>query len=138
MILFQKLHPLAYMPTRGSEGAAGFDLYSLEIRTLQPGERAAIETGMACAIPPNWCGQIWPRSGLAVKQGVDRLAGLIDEDYRGEIKVALINEGSEPVEIRLGDRIGQLVVVPYMADATLVDELPGTVRGDGGFGSTGK
>lgn len=81
---------------------------------------------------------IYPRSGWAVKQGLDKLAGLIDSDYRGEIHAVLYNSGDKTIEVRQGDRIAQMVVVPYMSESTLVDVLDDTERGDGGFGSTGR
>ena len=81
---------------------------------------------------------IYPRSGWAVKQGLDKLAGLIDSDYRGEIHAVLYNSGDEVIEVRQGDRIAQMVVVPYMSESMLVDVLDDTERGDGGFGSTGR
>jgi dUTP pyrophosphatase len=141
MIEFMKLHPEAKIPQRESEGAAGFDLkYTGEgIRaiTLKPGERFLFQTGVACAIPENWCGQIWPRSGWAVKDGRDKMAGMIDPDYRGEVCALLINHGQRSVTIEPGERIAQMVVVPYMAESKEVTELSETIRGKGGFGSTG-
>lgn len=137
MILFKKLSKGAQIPKRTTEGAAGFDLRAFETLTLWPSEQALISTGIACAIPVGYCGQIWPRSGLAVKRGIDRRAGLIDEDYRGEVKVLLRNDGEKAVEILEGERIAQLVVVPYMGYSYEVDELPPSARGTGGFGSTG-
>ena len=134
-----KLHPDATIPTRGSEHAAGLDLYADHGDTINPGERALIGTGIAIALPLFTAGLIWPRSGLATKQGVDVLAGVVDADYRGEVRVALINHGAEPVDIEPGDRIAQLLIQPLaMVDVEEVDELPETVRGDGGFGHTGE
>ena len=131
------LHPDATIPTRGSEYAAGLDLYADHGDTINPGERVLIGTGIAIALPPFTAGLIWPRSGLATKQGVDVLAGVVDADYRGEVRVALINHGAEPVDIEPGDRIAQLLIQPLaMVDVEVVDELPETARGDGGFGST--
>ena len=106
---------------------------------LQPGQRAAIETGLCFAIPEGYCGQIWPRSGLAVKNGVDTLAGMIDCDYRGEVKVALINHGQDAFTIERGMRIAQFLIAPYArVESVEVAVLPDTARGAGGFGSTGK
>lgn len=137
MILFKKLDAQAIIPARATEGAAGFDLYSLGSVTIWPNEQRLVSTGIAAAIPCGYCGQIWPRSGLAVKAQIDRRAGLIDEDYRGEIKVLLRNEGDKPLDIEHGERIAQLVVTVYMASAMEVKELTPSVRGSGGFGSTG-
>ena len=149
----KKLHPDAVLPQYQTDGAAGMDLYAhnnaghgrdpTEIPfTLFPNERTLFGTGIALAIPPGYEGQIRPRSGLAAKHGVTVLnsPGTIDSDYRGEIKVLLINLGSEPVVIKRGDRIAQLVIAP-VARAALVDvgdrDLSDTVRDVGGFGSTG-
>ena len=134
-----KLHPDATIPTRGSEHAAGLDLYADHGDTINPSERALIGTGIAIALWPGTVGLIWPRSGLAVKRGIDVLAGVVDADYRGEVRVALINHGAEPVDIEPGDRIAQLLIQPLaMVDVEKVDELPRTVRGSGGFGHTGE
>jgi dUTP pyrophosphatase len=141
MIEFKKLHTEAITPFRASEGAAGFDLfYSGEHADpvdLYPGKRHLFETGFACAIPQNWCGLIMPRSGWAIKDGRDKLAGLIDEDYRGEVGVILINHGSDVKTIMPGERIAQMIVVPYMKDSKEVMELSTTIRGENGYGSTG-
>lgn len=138
MIQFKRLSPNARLPTRATEGSAGFDLYCTERLDLPPGQRMLLPTGIAVALPPCHCGQIWPRSGMATRQGIDRLAGLIDEDYRGEIHVSLVNHGMDVAEFRPGDRIAQLVVVPYWGDAREVKELSETGRGSGGFGSSGR
>jgi len=109
--------------------------------TLAPGERALIGTGVAVAIPPGLCGLVLPRSGLAIKHGIAcvNAPGLIDPNYRGEIGVILINHGSEPWSAQAGDRIAQLLVTAFAAPAlTVVDELPDSDRGAGGFGSSGR
>lgn len=130
------------LPGYMSEHAAGADLYAAvtEQLTLLPGARALVPTGFSIAIPPGYEGQVRPRSGLAIRLGVTCLnaPGTIDADYRGEVQVVLANLGTEPVVIRRGDRIAQLIVAP-VARATfdVVDELPPSARGDGGFGSTG-
>jgi len=128
------------LPAYATEGAAGMDVVAAEDATLAPGERAAIATGFAIAIPPGFEVQVRPRSGLALKNGVTCLntPGTIDSDYRGEVKVILVNLGSEPFSIARGDRIAQLVPAPVQR-ATLreVDSLDDTARGAGGFGSTG-
>ena len=129
------------LPAYASEGAAGLDVVSAEALTLAPGARAAVATGFAIAIPVGHEVQVRPRSGLAFKHGVTCLntPGTIDSDYRGEVKVILANLGQEPFEIARGDRIAQLVPAPVLR-ATLeeVTALDDTVRGVGGFGSTGR
>jgi len=131
------------LPTRMSEWAAGFDLQAAvtEPVTLQPGERRLIPAGFAMAMPPELEAQIRPRSGLAYKHGITCLnsPGTIDADYRGEVKVLLINHGQEPFTIERGERIAQMVfqTVPRVETAE-ADELPDTARGAGGFGHTGK
>lgn len=138
MIKFQLMNGYAKQPTRGTDQSAGFDLYSTKSFDLRPGVRHAFPIGVCCAIPEGWCGMIYPRSGWAVKHGLDKLAGLIDSDYRGEIHAVLYNSGDEVIEVRQGDRIAQMVVVQYMGDSVVVDCLDDTERGAGGFGSTGR
>lgn len=126
-----------------STGAAGLDLSAaLDAPiALAPGERALVPTGLAMAIPAGFEGQVRPRSGLAAKHGITCLnsPGTVDSDYRGEVKVILINLGHEPFSISPGDRIAQLVIAPVaQAGVELVDSLDDTGRGSGGFGSTGK
>jgi dUTP pyrophosphatase len=130
------------LPSYMSEHAAGADLCAAVERelTLAPGERALVPTGLSIALPVGFEAQIRPRSGLALRDGVTTLnaPGTIDADYRGPIGVILANLGSAPVTIRRGDRIAQLVVAPVSrAQFELVDELPESTRGVGGFGSTG-
>jgi dUTP pyrophosphatase len=134
------------IPARSSDGAAGYDLPLLtegEV-SLWVGDQAVIHTGWAVAIPNGWVGLVWPRSGLAIRAGLGVGAGVIDSDYRGEIRVVLqrvASRGCDPAPLRLGrgDRIGQLVVVPHMVAASVeVEALPETVRGATGFGSTGR
>ncbi|MFL6257450.1 MAG: dUTP diphosphatase [Pyrinomonadaceae bacterium] len=135
---FKRLHPEAKLPTRGSERAAGLDLYAVERVTLEPGARAAVRTGLAMAVPVGFYGRVAPRSGLAVRHGIDVLAGVIDSDYRGEILCALVNHGREPFEIEPGTRIAQLVVEAIATpEPAWAEDLEETVRGAGGFGSTG-
>ena len=108
--------------------------------TLAPGARALVPTGIAVAIPPGYAGLVLPRSGLALRHGVTVLnaPGLIDAGYRGEVKVLLVNHDREPAAFARGDRIAQLVITPFAhANLTVVDELPPSHRGSGGFGSTG-
>jgi len=129
------------VPAYATEHAAGMDVVAAEELTLAPGARHAVATGFAMAIPAGYEVQVRPRSGLALKHGITCLntPGTIDADYRGEVKVILANLGSEPFEIRRGERIAQLVPARVQA-ATFaeVSELDETVRGTGGFGSTGR
>ncbi len=128
------------LPGRATEGSAGFDIASAEGAVLQPMERRLFGTGFAVAIPDGWEIQIRPRSGLAYKHGVTlpNTPATIDSDYRGELKIALVNLGAEPFTVERGMRIGQLVVA-RVPEATFreVDQLPPSGRGAGGFGSTG-
>ena len=128
------------LPAYATDGAAGMDAVSAETLTLAPGARHAVATGLSLAIPPGFEIQVRPRSGLALKHGitVPNTPGTIDSDYRGELKVILINHGQAAFEIRRGDRIAQLVLSPVVRASWLkVDELDETQRGEGGFGSTG-
>lgn len=135
---FKRIHASAILPTRGSQHAAGLDLYSSEDVTIVPRGRAAVKTGLSVAIPHGYYGRVAPRSGLAVHQGLDVLAGVIDSDYRGEILCALINHGDVPVEINVGMRMAQLVIeVIATPDPVWSEDLSNTARGAGGMGSTG-
>ena len=128
-------------PSYATDGAAGLDVVAAENLTLQPGARHAVATGFAIAIPPGFEVQVRPRSGLALKHGITCLntPGTIDEDYRGEVKIILANLGSEPFDVRRGERIAQLVPAPVLKAAFQeVAELDDTHRGSGGFGSTGQ
>lgn len=128
------------LPAYATTGAAGMDVLSAEDIDLAPATRHAVATGLALAIPPGFEIQVRPRSGLALKHGISvpNTPGTIDSDYRGELKVILINHGSEVFAVRRGDRIAQLVLAPVVrASWALVDELDDTARGTGGFGSTG-
>jgi dUTP pyrophosphatase len=137
---------LSVMPTYATAGAAGLDLHAaLEApRTLQPGERAAIPTGLALGLPAGYEGQVRARSGLASRHGIALVnaPGTVDEDYRGEVHVLLVNLGQEPYTIQPKDRIAQLVVAPVTHVTTLrvehAEALGQTERGHGGFGSTGR
>lgn len=130
------------IPQYMSEAASGMDLHAAldEPLTLKPMERVLIPCGFAMALPKGFEAQIRPRSGLAIRQGLTCLntPGTIDQDYRGEIKIILINLGTEPVTLNPGDRIAQMVIAPVVqADLELVESLDETKRGAGGFGSTG-
>jgi dUTP pyrophosphatase len=129
------------LPGYASEGAAGLDVVAAETLTLDPGARHAVATGFAIAIPPGYEVQVRPRSGLALKHGITCLntPGTIDSDYRGEVKVILANLGADPFEIVRGERIAQLVPAPVIkAQFRERSSLDDTVRGTGGFGSTGR
>jgi dUTP pyrophosphatase len=128
------------LPRYATAGAAGMDVLSAEEVALAPGARHAVATGLSVAIPPGYEIQVRPRSGLALKHGISvpNTPGTIDSDYRGELKVILINHGPEPFPIHRGDRIAQLVLAPVTsAEWDEVAELDETGRGAGGFGSTG-
>ena len=128
-------------PAYATAGAAGMDVVAAEALTLAPGARAAVATGFAIAIPEGYEVQVRPRSGLAIKHGITCLntPGTIDSDYRGEVKVILINLGEAPFPIARGERIAQLVPAPVQcATLAIVDALDDTDRGSGGFGSTGR
>ncbi|MBQ9694263.1 MAG: dUTP diphosphatase [Kiritimatiellae bacterium] len=139
-LLIERLTPTALLPSYAHPGDAGMDLCADETCCLQPGERAAVSTGLRIALPPGTEGQVRPRSGLSIKHGITVInaPGTIDEGYRGEVKVLLINLGQEAFEIRPGMRIAQLVIAPVLrvaiAEGAVTDA---TERGAGGFGSTG-
>jgi dUTP pyrophosphatase len=137
----RRLHPSAVVPRRAHDGDAGLDLHAVEAVVLAPGERASVGTGLAVAIPRGQAGLVLPRSGLALRSGIALVnaPGLIDAGYRGELRVLLLNTDREvPCEIAVGDRVAQLVLVRVELPATVeVDELPGSERGEGGFGSSG-
>lgn len=132
--------PAVALPAYARQGDAGLDLAAAATVTLEPGGRELVPTGLRVAIPDGYVGLVLPRSGLALRSGVTVLnaPGLIDSGYRGEIGVLLVNHGAEPVTVQRGERIAQLVIQP-VARAELVEvrELPGSRRGEGGFGSTG-
>jgi dUTP pyrophosphatase len=137
------LHPAAVAPARSRAGDAGYDLRAVEGFVLAPGDRAAVPTGVAIALPPGIAGLVVPRSGLAARYGLSVVngPGLIDPNYRGEIRVVLVNLGAETFAGDPGDRIAQLLLVPYLApEIVAVAELPpsGDDRGELGFGSSGR
>jgi dUTP pyrophosphatase len=138
----RRLDPAAKIPRRAHTGDAGLDLHTLVPVTLGPGERSAVRTGIAIALPPGHAGLVLPRSGLARRHGVALVnaPGLIDEGYRGELEVLLLNTDADtPVHLEAGDRIAQLVVVPIPAvPVEETDELETSDRGEGGFGSSGR
>ena len=138
VLQIKKLNPAALLPKKGSEFAAGYDLHALTKTVVPAGGKALVSTGIAMAIPLGNYGRIAPRSGLAAKHMIDVGAGVIDADYRGEVKVLLFNFGQADFEVNEHDRIAQLIIEKYtMTSMVEVETLDETVRGDGGFGSTG-
>ena len=142
-ILFKKLRGDAAAPVRGSASAAGYDLRACMDApvVIAPGETAMVGTGLSIAVPEGYFGAVFARSGLASKQGLRpaNCVGVCDSDYRGEYTVAMHNDSALPREIKPGERIAQLVVIPYLAlEFEEAEELDETARGAGGFGSTGK
>ena len=152
-IKFQKISDFAVCPSRNTETDAGYDLYSTTSYSINPLERKLVSTGIKIHIPEGYYGRIAPRSGLAVKKGLDVMAGVIDSGYRGEIKVLLVNLNSDStkgtayenffgsfgkVDIKQGDRIAQIIIEKcYSPKWTEVDELSNSDRDEGGFGSSG-
>ena len=133
-----RLKTEAILPTRATSGSAGYDLTAVQNDVIEPGSRRLIPIGVAIKLPEGVYGRIAPRSGLAVKKGIQVGAGVIDPDYTGEIHVLLFNHGSEPFEIRAGDRIAQLILERFeFHEVRQVDSITETLRGSGGFGSTG-
>ena len=143
-IKIKKVNPNAKLPTHGSEQAAGYDLYACldtENITIDAHKTVKVPTGLSMAIPEGYFGAIFARSGLAAKEGLRpaNCVGVVDSDYRGEFIVMLHNDTNEPKTVENGDRVAQLVVMPYMTiDFEETDSLDETQRGTGGFGSTGK
>ena len=142
-IKVKKLRGDAVLPTRGSERAAGYDLYACldESVTIAPGSMAKIGTGLSIAVPDGYFGAVFARSGLATKQGLRpaNCVGVCDSDYRGEYIVPLYNDSDKAQVINYGDRIAQLIIMPFLpVEFEQADELDETERGAGGFGSTGK
>jgi dUTP pyrophosphatase len=138
MIKVKKLDPFAKLPKRANNTDAGADLYAFNSTIILPLQRSLIKTGISIEIPDGYYGRIAPRSGLALKNGIDVMAGVIDSSYRGELCVLLVNLGSEPVEITRGDRVAQLIIESHHNMAFIeVSELDTSLRGTGGFGSSG-
>jgi dUTP pyrophosphatase len=134
---FKKLDQRAILPTRGSVSSAGLDIYAIEDLVIQPKTRAIARTGLAVAIPGGFYGRVAPRSGLAAKNGLDVLAGVIDSDYRGELCCLLYNTGDEVIELAAGSKVCQLIVEQIVTPTPAWSEdLDETARGAGGFGST--
>ena len=142
-ILVKKFDKNIKLPTYKTDGSSGMDLiaYIKNKLTINPGKIAKVPTGIAFAIPKNYEVQIRPRSGLAAKKGISvfNTPGTIDSDYRGEIKIILINLSKKPFIIKSGDRVAQMILCPVVkGKLKVVKNLPNTVRGKGGFGSTGR
>lgn len=130
----------AVLPSRGSQGAAGYDLSSIEECIIAAGTYKMIDTGIAIQIPPCYYARIAPRSGLALKHGINVFAGVVDSDYTGSIRVILMNSGTRDFEVKVGDRIAQLIFTKIETPDLIAinyDELHTTLRGASGFGSTG-
>ena len=139
-INFRRLQSNAIQPSQGSQWAAGYDLYSCGSHIIEPHTTLKIGTGIAVEIPEGYFGAIFARSGLATKRGLRpaNCVGVVDADYRGELIVALHNDTEYPQEVSEGERIAQLVIIPHLSVRFVeVDDLSSTVRGEGGFGSTG-
>ncbi len=139
-VAIQKLDDRAVVPTYGSEFSAGADLYAIEDAVVEAGETVLVHTGLAMEIPQGYGGFIYARSGLASKKGLApaNKVGVIDADYRGEIMVALYNHSKESRTVLAGERIAQLVIAPFLkAEFEVTESLSDTLRGSGGFGSTG-
>ena len=143
IVRVKKLHPAAKLPTYGSEGAVGADLYACleETVTIQPGEVYWVPTGIALEVPAGCAGLVYARSSLGAKRGLApaNKVGVIDPDYRGEIKVVLLNHSKQPQTLAPGERVAQFVITPVLQPRyEEAEELSDTDRGTGGFGSTGK
>ena len=137
----KRLDERAVIPKRGSASAAGYDIYSIEETIIPQGETRLIKTGLSMEIPENYFGGVFARSGLAVKEGIRpaNCVAVIDSDYRGELMVPLHNDSKEERTITAGERIAQLVILPFLSvEFEETDELSETERGNGGFGSTGR
>ena len=139
IIKFQKLSKEAQLPAYANPGDAGMDLRTIESKNLKPDERYIFPTGLSVAIPKNYVGLVWDRSGLAVKEGLTCLAGVIDSGYRGEIGVVALNTSKKTIKIEKGDRVAQLLIQPVVqAKIKEAKTLSQTQRGQGGFGASGK
>jgi dUTP pyrophosphatase len=136
-LYYAKMSSKAYSPTRATPEAAGMDLKAAEAQLINPGERKLISTHLRIMIPPGHYGRIAPRSGLALHHTIDVCAGVIDSDYRGEIKILLHNHGTLPFQVNEGNKIAQLIcekiTIPILAE---INTLPSSIRGDNGFGSS--
>jgi len=142
ILAYTRLHADALAPARPRPGDAGYDLHAAEAATLDPGTRASVGTGLAIALPEGQAGLVLPRSGLALRHGIALVnaPGLIDPDYRGEVRILMLNtDRREPYAVEVGDRIAQLLLVPFALPEPREEEaLEETGRGGGGFGSSGR
>lgn len=137
-VQIKRLRQGIIMPSYKYDGDAGLDVYSPESFVLQPGERRLVPTGFSLALPEGYVSLFWDRSGLAAKNGVTILGGVIECTYRGEYGVVMLNTSDQPLEVKAGDRIAQLLIQPIVsAELEEVNELSATARGNGGFGSSG-
>ncbi len=137
-IQVKKLHPEAKLPNFAHPGDAGMDLYSVVDMVLKPGERASVPTGIAIALPDGYVSLVWDKSGVSHKNGIKTLGGVLDSGYRGEYLIGLINLSQENFEIKVGQKIAQLLIQKVEhPEIEEVEELDETARGDGRFGSTG-
>ena len=139
MIQVELVNEDATMPTRATDGSAGLDMYACQSAVIEAGKRTLVDTGVSIAIPHGYVGLIWPRSGLALKKGLDVGAGVIDSDYRNVIGVLLFNHTDDPYRVEPGDRIAQILIQPaVMVQPVQVSSLNQTDRGQSGYGSTGR
>ena len=134
----KKLHPEAKLPTYANPGDAGMDMYAIARQVIEPGQTTLVSTGIAMELPVGSVGLIWDKSGIATKHAMKTLAGVVDEGYRGEIKVGLINLSQKAYTIEPGDKVAQMLVqLVHQPEIEEISELSETQRGDGGFGSSG-
>jgi dUTP pyrophosphatase len=139
LLKVKKLDLSARLPLRAHPGDAGVDLYALERTIVGPGQRTAVKTGISVEIPEGYVGLVWDKSGLAIKNGLKTLGGVIDAGYRGEILIGMINLGTTEYIFEAGHKVAQLLIQKIeLCDVKEVKELPDTIRGEAGFGSTGK
>lgn len=137
-IFVQKMDPSAKLPKYVYEGDAGMDLFSFENVEVKAGERCLVSTGIKIVVPTGYAGLVWDKSGIATKHHITTIAGVIDSNYRGELKVALTNLGKESYNIKKGEKIAQMLIQPVVSgEIKEVKELEDTERGEGGFGSSG-
>jgi len=138
-LLIKKLHPNAKLPTYAHTGDAGMDIYALEDMVVEAGKRVLIPSGIAMAIPDGYVGLLWDKSGLANKNGLTIVGGVIDAGYRGEILVGILNTSDTPYTFHAGEKVTQILIQPVVQPTlTEVSDLDDTTRGEGRFGSTGK
>jgi dUTP pyrophosphatase len=134
----KKVDPRATLPSYAHTGDAGMDIYALRSVFIQPGERIDVQTGISIEIPEEYVGLIWDKSGISLKRGIKVLGGVIDAGYRGEIRIGLINLGSEPVSFGAGQKVAQMLIQRVASPEIIeVTKLSDSERGEGGFGSTG-